>query len=290
MPLVALFIFAPTEDLFKRFNPGFPIFDLQFNENFDVDDASVPEALLKFDDGEYLSFEDLPSRAKAEALIAIIVASCLNLVASPYKNIIQDVFGRLVFHARTSLCRFVVNRKGKPSELTHEAASYLHGRHLSNLMGVPEEAFVRFVIITDFLRYHFDAIGNFSRKYRHLLCEADYSNLISVREDYNGEKALTKKAEKGFRKEDITFFQEMKLTVSAERDHTEIVPSKDEHYEKQFVFNYPCSSNKVKVEGNLNRGKSLKRKPNTLPEALSMPLEEGSFVDYKGSLIMTYRA
>jgi hypothetical protein len=101
---------------------------------------------------------------------------------------------------------------------------------------------------------------------------------------------LTKKAEKGFRQEDIPFFQKMKLTVSVERDHTEIVPSKDEHYEKQFLFDYPCSSNKVKVEGNLNHGKSLKRKPNTLPEALSMPLEEGSFVDYKASLIMTYRA
>jgi hypothetical protein len=101
---------------------------------------------------------------------------------------------------------------------------------------------------------------------------------------------LTKKAEKGFREEDITFFQKMKSTVSAERNHTEIVPSKDEHYEKQFLFNYPGSSNKVKVEGNLNHGKSLKRKPNTLPEALAMPLEEGSFVDYKAALIMTYRA
>jgi hypothetical protein len=133
-----------VEDFFKRFNPGFRILDLIFKTNFVYDEDPMPESLLKEVSGgdEYLSFVDLPSRAKAEALIVILLSLCLNLASSPYKNVIQDVFGHLVFHSRSGLCRFSVNCNGNLSDLSHEAASYLHGRALSSLMGVPEEAFV----------------------------------------------------------------------------------------------------------------------------------------------------
>ena len=69
--------------MFKRLNPGFPIFDLLFFSEFRVDNDEVPIALLKEVDGDYLSYSDLPSRAKAEALMPILVASCLSLSSSP---------------------------------------------------------------------------------------------------------------------------------------------------------------------------------------------------------------
>ena len=67
-----------------------------------------------------------------------------------------------------------------------------------NLMGVPEEAFIRFVIITDFLRYHFDTVGALCKKYRHLLSANDYNNVATLLKEYDGVKALTR-PEKGFR-------------------------------------------------------------------------------------------
>ena len=152
-----------------KLNPGFPIFDHIFNTDFQVDHDEIPATVLRGEDGEYLAYDDLPSHTKAEALFAIFVTSCLNLSSSPYQHVLQDVFGRLVFHARMSVCGFVITHKGSASNLTDAAASYLHGRALKNLMGVPEEAFIRFVIITDFLRYHFDTLGYLSKKYRHLL-------------------------------------------------------------------------------------------------------------------------
>jgi hypothetical protein len=167
---------------------------------------------------------DLPSRAKAEALIVILLSSCLNLASSPYKNVIQDVFGRLVFHSRSGLCHFVINRNGNLSDLSHEAASYLHGRALSSSMGVPEEAFVQFVIITDLIRYHFHAISDFSKKYHHLLGDDDYKKIVLLTKDYTGAKALSK-LEKGWRNHDIRFFLDMKSTVSVKRSGTVIEPS-----------------------------------------------------------------
>jgi hypothetical protein len=262
--------------------------DLIFKADFVHDDDPMPESLLKVSGcDEYLSFVDLPSRAKAEALIVILLSSCLNLASSPYKNVIQDVFGRLVFHSRSGLCRFVVNRNGNLSDLSHEAASYLHGRALSSLMGVPEEAFVRFVIITDLLRYHFHAIGDFSKKYRHLLGDDDYKKIVLLTKDYTGAKALSK-PEKGWRNHDIRFFLDMKSTVSVERHGMVIEPSNELHkmLENQFFFNYQGSSVKVKEElKQFRKRKAFTLSNSTYPEAIAMPLDDGDFVDYRQAAI-----
>jgi hypothetical protein len=173
--------------MFKKLHPGLPIFDhLLHTLPPELQEDKIDNTVLKGKDGRYLSYEDLPSHAKAEALFPIIVASCLNLSSSTYKHVLQDIFGRLVFHARTSVCGFVVTRKGSASDLTNKVASYLHGRFLKNLMGVPEEAFIRFVIITDFLRYHFNRLTHLSKKYRHLLSRKneDYNAIVSLLESY----------------------------------------------------------------------------------------------------------
>jgi hypothetical protein len=125
---------ASSEDFFKRLNVHFPIFDSVLSGENSAPHM-IPECLLKGAEGDYLCFDDLPSDAKAEALIPILVASCLHLPSSDYKHAIQDIFGRMVFHARSSLCGFHVTCKGSPSSLTVEATSHLHGRSLSSLKG-----------------------------------------------------------------------------------------------------------------------------------------------------------
>jgi hypothetical protein len=218
--------------------------------------------VLKGKDGRYLSYDELSSHAKAEALFPIIVASCLNLSSSTYKHVMQDIFGRLVFHARTSLCGFVVTRKGSDTDLTDEATSYLHGRLLKNVMGLPEEAFIRSVILTDFLRYHFDRLGHLSKKYRHLLpCKhEDYKSIVTLLASYEGVKATTK-VEKGFRDSDIRFFQNMKSVVIAERRSPSGTEGRNDATMKTFfTFHYPGSSRHLKKESNaVTNGNKRKR-------------------------------
>jgi hypothetical protein len=286
----------PTESFFKRFNPGFPLFEQQFNPEFVADHDVVPEALLKGNDSDYLHFEDLPIPAKTEALVVILVSACLNLSSSAYKHLIQDIFGRLCFHARSGICPFVVNRKGDPSQLTSDAAAYLHGRCLSDLMGAAEEAFIRFVMVTDFLRYHFDVIIALSKKYRHLIGSDNYKKIAALTNCYEGK--IAKKPEKGFRDSDIIFFQEMKSTVITERRSMTIVPSDGEHahgaseaLQNQFVFHYPGAFMKVKEEESVKRKETqdpLTYSNSKVQELMAMPLDDDDddCFDYRAALLI----
>ena len=287
-----------------KLNPGFPIFDHIFNTDFQVDHDDIPDTVLRGDDGEYLAYDDLPSHAKAEALFPIFVTSCLNLSSSPYQHVLQDVFGCLMFHARTSVCGFVITCKGSASDITDAVASYLHGRALKNLMGVPEEAFIRFVIITDFLRYHFDTLGYLSKKYRHLLSgKNNYDSIAGLLANYDGVKALHK-PKKGFRNSDIHFFQNIKSTIYAERRTMTIVSCMDEasmdghknSMGRPFFFHYPSSSRQCKKESSVtNNANSKKRKAtggellgarDTNRESLAMALHDDDSFDDSMLLVL----
>jgi hypothetical protein len=246
--------------LFKRLNVNFPIFD-PVSSGGNPALHKFPECDLKAADGEYLSYDDLPSDAKAEALIPILVASCLHLSTSDRKHAIQDVFGRMVFHARSSLCGYHVTRKGSPSSLTVEATCHLHGRSLSSLIGSSEEAFIRFVIITDFLRYHFATVSDFAHKYTHLLSDDDGDvHLSRLLETYQGVKGSSK-LEKGFRDSDIRYYQTIKSRVMEERRAVkDSPPPHDSRSANQLIFHYPSSSqHQVKVEATIS-SRSKKRK------------------------------
>jgi hypothetical protein len=202
----------------------------------------------------------------------ILVASCLSLSSLPYKHVLQDIFGRLVFQNRSALCGFFVTQKGSVSILTPQATSYHHGRSLMNLMGVPEEAFICFVIITNFLHYHFDTVGVLSKKYHHLLSANDYKNVATLLKEYDGVKALTC-PKKGFCNRDVRFFQDIKATVILEHYSMRLGSSTDkaaaanlgmkeaqEALDKQFLFHYPGLSIKIKKEDTLNITNSRKHK------------------------------
>ena len=101
--------------------------------------------------------------------------------------------------------------------LMPEAKSQLNGHSLSSLMGAVEEAFVHFLIITDFMKHHFNSVCNLVTKYKYLVPEREVcSQLDSVLENWVGMKGVPKK---GFRSTDITFYQRIKAHVM-EKHHT----------------------------------------------------------------------
>ena len=223
-------------------------------------------------DGHDLMFDELPSEAKAESLIPILLASCVHLPSSPYQHAFQDILGRLVFYARSALCGFHVTRKGSASDLTVEAKSYLHGRSLSSLMVAPEEAFVHFLIITDFVRHHYNSVCNLVAKYKHLICDNEgYSQLNALLENWVGMKGVP---EKGFRTTDITFYQSIKAIVMEERrtnikrcplvkteDGTLHGAAANKLIGNHFVFDYPMSANQgLKLESSSSIGKKNKKR------------------------------
>jgi hypothetical protein len=144
-----------------------------------------------------------------------------------------------------SLC-FHVTRKGSPSSLTVEATSHLHSHSLSSLIGSSEEAFICFVIITDFLHYHFATVSDLAHKYNHLLSDDDGDiHLSHLQETYDGVKGLTK-PEKGFQDSDIPFYQTIKSRVMEERRAVKASGN-------QLIFHYPfCSEHQVKVESTIS--------------------------------------
>jgi hypothetical protein len=117
------------------------------------------------------------------------------------------------------------------------------------LIGSSEEAFIRFVIITDFLRYHFATVSDLAHKYTHLLSDDDGDvHLSHLLETYDGVKGLTK-PEKGFWDSDIHFYQSIKSRVMEE--HRAVKASGN-----QLIFHYPfCSEHQVKVEAMISYGR-----------------------------------
>jgi hypothetical protein len=199
----------------------------------------------------------------------------LDLPSSPHHDILQDIFGRLAFHARSNLVTFNINRKGGGlSELSVHAAEHLHGKPLSRFMGIREEAFVRFVLIVDIFRYHYDDIPLYAEKYKYILGDSSYDTIVGAVGEYAGTAKLTK-VEKGYRNNHIKFFERLRLLVSEERRL-----GKD-----LFVFNYPhaCTS-KVKTEvkeesklhSKLSKGHthSSLGATTTSQEELGMPLDD----------------
>jgi hypothetical protein len=286
--------------LFKRVHYEFPILDQVFAEGYSEKEW-IPSTASTFvgTSGKFHSYEELPPPAKAATLILILVTSCLDLPSCRFNHLIQDVFGRLVFHGRSSLCSFRVSRKGRPSELTIEASSHLHGRALSTIMRPQEEAFIRFVIITDMCRYHFSALSTICellKKYPKS-CLIDCKLLSDHLNSYQGARSLTKQ-EKGFRDIDISFYQTIKARVIKERNlmskgqsNKDIPLDSPTNNESStpFIFDYPHSSIHVKVEGSSSGSKNKKRKltsdfahpelSNKPVEALAMSLDADDFME-----------
>ena len=135
------------EDLFKHVHYEFPIFDQVLVEGYSEEEWIPSANTFVGTSGKYLSYEKLPPPTQVATLILILITSCLDLLSSCYKHLIQDVFGHLGFHGWASLCSFCVSCKGHPLQLTSEASLHLHCHALSTIMHPQEETFIHLSLL-----------------------------------------------------------------------------------------------------------------------------------------------
>jgi hypothetical protein len=139
-------------------------------------------------------------------------------------------------------------------------------------MGAPEEAFVHFVIITDFVCHHYNSVCNLVAKYKHLISNnIGYSDLNAILENWVGMKGVPKT---DFRTTDITIYQSIKAIVMEEHhtnmkgcplvkteDGTLHGASANKLIGNHFVFDYPMSAKHgLKLESSLSLGKKSKKR------------------------------
>jgi len=109
----------------------------------------------------FLSLSDMIiPREKAEALLPILLVSCLRLnssssVVREHKSILAPIFAAAYFFNRAKILPFSIQSgRNKRGHMTPKAMSYLHGKLLMDLVTPCEEAFIRFVVLLDIMRYH----------------------------------------------------------------------------------------------------------------------------------------
>ena len=106
--------------------------------------------------------------------------------------------------------------------------SYLHGKRLMDLMSPSEEAFIRFVILVDLMRYHHHSLFISLRKYKLLFSSEESKAVSDFMDAYEGDKVESnspflvppptrKKIVKGFRSKDIALYMSIKKDVVNER-------------------------------------------------------------------------
>jgi hypothetical protein len=134
-------------------------------------------------------------REKAEALLPILVISCLGLnsrsgVVDAHKHILQSVFASSYFFNRAKLVPFPIHApRMKRSDLTSKAMAFLHGRRLMDILTPCEEAFVRFVILVDIMRYHQESLEPTLDKYHSLFSTEEKESVFEFMDFYKSGKA-----------------------------------------------------------------------------------------------------
>ncbi len=244
--------FLTVGDVFKTVDINFALFE-QYVQTDICPIPDIPASELVDISGALLPFEDLPARAQAEALLPILAAASVNLRSTLHLSLIQDIYGRMVFHSRTNLVPFNVIQKGSTSQLTVKARAHLHGKHLTEHIGVSEEAFIRFVIFTDILRYHSDQLKQYVDKYRSYLSASDYHSVSDQMKSYDGGISSGSKLIKGYRDTDIRRFLHFRTVTQQERRNlTSVGVSRV----PPFVFNYPEAAAIKSESGSLKKRKA----------------------------------
>jgi hypothetical protein len=107
-----------------------------------------------------------------------------------------------------------VRKKGS-SDLTNEAKAFLQGKELQDLINVPEETFICFVIAMDIARYHFHAVECWFPKYQaYIDMPIKVIQFLEHHKTQNGVFATRKM--KGFHEADISFYLCMQSSVGKE--------------------------------------------------------------------------
>jgi hypothetical protein len=143
--------------------------------------------------------------------------------------------------------------------------AHLHGKRLMDLSTPSEEAFIRFVVILDILRYHFESLAPSLDKYDNLFCHKDKDAVYRMIEFVKEHEVLTSntlsacKPFKGYHTKDILLFMIVKKQVLSDRKNQRTVDANNIDVTSgnppttgiiPFTFSFPESIASIKVEPN----------------------------------------
>jgi len=283
-----LIVVSVLGDIFYHVDPTFAPLDVSIKESPNQPYSPVQYETDLQQASRLTSFAGLPDcRHKAEALLPILAISCLlfnSSTCSVEKHLLQTVFGVIYFFNRAKHMSLPVHtRSTRHNYFSPEAMTHLHGKHLMDLLSPSEEAFIRFVILVDLMRYHHHSLFISLHKYKLLFSSKESKAVSAFMDAYEGEKvespspflvppATCKKIVKGFRSKDIALYMSIKKEVVNER----AICSEQTAVDKAapFTFHFPEVDGKIKEEPDISSSGS-KRKHQVISQvtACAMPMD-----------------
>jgi hypothetical protein len=205
----------------SQIDSDFPLFSPEVHEaSVGVTEVAVEQLFINGrQDLDYLPESNLCCRAKAELHLLRLLCGAIELRDGKNASTYAPILSHLVFSHRAEHVNFSVRKKGS-SDLTNEAKAFLHGKELQDLINVPEESFIRFVIAMDIARYHFHAVESWFPKYQaYIEMPIKVKRFLDHYKTQNGVYATRKM--KGFREADISFYLSMQSSVG--KEHSDLV-------------------------------------------------------------------
>jgi hypothetical protein len=315
MPLFVLTLFPPLflGDIFLATDSSCRVFEemvkYDITHNCVTAFVDVGEIVLLNNNRPFRSLSDMTvPREKAEALLPILLVSCLRLnsvsaCVHEHKSILQPIFAAGYFFNRSKLLPFPIQSgRIKRGDMTPQAMAHLHGKRLMDLLTPSEEAFIRFVVLLDIVRYHYESLLPALNKYINLFSDDDTKFasdfLETIKEQEVGvlttHPLSTRKPFKGYRTKDISLFMIVKKQVIADRKTQTTVVATDVDLPSgnpptttgviPFTFSFPESIASIKVEASDSDSNKKKRKfsqcedESLVSPSMAMEFDDGEFL------------
>jgi hypothetical protein len=315
MPLFVLSLFATPfpGDIFLEVDSRSGVFEEMVKYDMSKDCVTIllkEEEMPVNDSLPFLSLSDMiVPREKAEALLPILLVSCLRLnsvsdVVKQHKYILQPIFAAAYFFNRSKLLPFPIQSgRIKRGDMTPKAMAHLHGKRLMDLLTPSEEAFIWFVVLLDIVRYHYESLLPALNKYINLFSDDDTKFasdfLETIKEQEVGvlttHPLSTRKPFKGYRTKDISLFMIVKKQVIADRKTQTTLVATDENLPSgnlpttgviPFTFSFPESIASIKVEPGYSDSNKKRKLSQCEAASLVSPSMAMEFDD--GDLLFNY--
>jgi hypothetical protein len=186
-------LFSPG-DIFLAVDSSFGVFEDMVNADCHKDCAPISlndDPSPVNNDLPFLSLSDMIiPREKAEALLPILLVSFLrhnssSSVVREHKSILAPIFAAAYFFNRAKILPFSIQSgRNKRGHMTPKAMAYLHGKRLMDLLTPTEEAFIRFVMLLDIMRYHPYSLVPLLEKYGILFSAQDKNAVLEFIDTY----------------------------------------------------------------------------------------------------------
>lgn len=260
----SLFLLSFLGEIFMEADSSCRVFDEMLKDDcnlpFPISDTVEDPSTINEGIPIFSLSDIIVPREKAEALLPVLVISCLRLNSSSdaldhNQYILQPLFATVYFFNRAKLMPFPIHlTRTKRSELTPKAMAHLHGKSLMEILTPSEESFVRFVVLLEIFRYHSESLLLSLDKYNNLFSNEDKDAVYEFLDIIKKNGVLTRttppfsarKPFKGYRTKDIYLFTVIKRQVLLERKNLKNETSNCTH---PFTFQYPeAMATTIKLE------------------------------------------